>query len=286
VTSFWSAVRSAVRPADIVALAVVPAVLLLVGTLPPGIRESLVFEYADPTLLTAYTASYVHFGPGHLLVNIFGYFLVVPMAYLLSVLSGHRDRFFVTFGTFLIAFPFALSGLNWWVLRPAAGLGFSGVLLAFVGYLPMGIADFVEEQFDVGPATSLAPVLFFVTFSLISLLSIRSVVAYRARVIVGTSGLAVATLLMALLYLVSLVDEGENLWDHIRAAPGQPGYFELTVVALFLFVALLVAAFPAEPGSTRGVMNFYAHLLGYALGFIVTYTSVCTAKWLPGNDAL
>lgn len=271
-------------PIDLLVLFSVPILLVGVSFLPLAVRQSLVFHYTVPTLLTAFAAPFVHLGPGHLVVNVLGYFLVVPVAYLLSVASGRRARFFAAFATFVLVFPVLLSYLNLAVLRPGAGAGFSGVVMAFVGYLPLALADYLEERADVGPSETLAPVFFFLGIALIAGLSVQSVQRDRATVLLGTGGLVLTAMLSALLYWLSAPDHARDVLRKVRAAADRPGNVELLGFAGIVFVAFLFVAFP--PAVTDGaiVVNVYVHLLGYALGFISAYATVEFGARLPGDE--
>jgi len=263
-----------VRWVDIFALLAVPLTLCAVFTLPEPVRQSLAFDYSDPTILAAFVAPYVHLGWMHLLVNVLGYLVIIPMAYVLSVASGRRTRFFTVFGTFLVVLPPALSYLNLAVPRSGSALGFSGVVLAFVGYLAYAIADYLCAALRLGPVVSLSPVIFFLGFALAAPLSVRSVTVDRATVALGTGGLVLATLLAAVLFALSAVDGSETFRRRFEAATKRRGPFGLAVFALGVFVTFLFLAFPAEPDRGMATVNLYTHLLGYALGFTSTYLSV------------
>lgn len=275
---------SGFHPADIVVLLSVPVLLVGVFALPAAVRQSLVFEYTDPTPVTAFAASFVHLGVGHLAVNVLGYLLVVPVAYLLSVASGHRTRFFVAFVTFVLAFPVLLSYLNLAVFRPTAGAGFSGVVMAFVGYLPLALADYLDERADIGPSETVAPVLFFLGIALVAGLSVQSVEQQRATVLLGTGGLVLTSILSALLYWLSAPDRATDVFRKIRATTGRAGSGELLAFTGVLFVSFLFVAFPPEVVDGTTVVNVYVHLLGYALGFISTYATVAVGARFPSEE--
>jgi len=273
------------RPADLAVLFSVPILLIGVFSLPVATRQSLAFEYTDPSVLTAFSASFVHLSPAHLVVNVLGYLLVVPVAYLLSVASGRRTRFFVAFATFVFVFPVLLSYLNLAVVRPTAGLGFSGVVMAFVGYLPLALADYLDERADIGPSGTLAPVFFFLGLALVAGLSIQSVERQRATVLLGTSGLVLTAMLSALLYWLSAPDRAGDVFRKVRSAARRAGGGELLVFTGVLFVSFLFVAFPPQVADGTTIVNVYVHLLGYALGFIATYATVEAGAWLPGEGA-
>jgi len=176
--------------------------------------------------------------------------------------------------------------VNLAVVRPAFAVGFSGITMAFVGYLPFALADYVEVNFDVGPASAVAPALFFLGLALISVLSVRSVLAGDTTLLAGTGGLVLAALLSALLYAVAAYDRGEQFRARLAAAVGVPGCFEALVVGLLLVMAFPFVAFPADPASGTGALNLYVHLLGYALGFIVMYTTAETVGGLFAESPL
>jgi hypothetical protein len=185
--------------------------------------------------------------------------------------------------TFLVAFAPVLSYLNLAAIRAASGLGFSGVLLAFVGYLAYAIADHLQTNLGIGPATSVAPALFFFGFAVAAPLSVQSVTVDRATVALGTGGLVLATLLSALLFALSAADETGPLRRRLRLATVRRGSFELGVLSLGLFVSFQFAAFPPRPTAGSGEINLYTHLLGYALGFMVTYVSVQVLNRFDGD---
>lgn len=255
--------------ADLALVGSVPVALCLVSLLPRVYRQSLGFDYAAPTVVTAFASAFVHLDSLHLLVNVGLYALVAPVTLALSVAAGRRHRFHAVFVTFVLAFPVVLSYLNLAIPRSASALGFSGVVMAFAGYLPFALAAYLETRFDVGPATQLAPALFLASLSLVAVLGVRSVfalVGYRA------TGLSLAALLGAGWYGLAVRERCPTLRADVRTLVRTPGAAELVVVALVLVAAVPFVAFPATPvfGARP---NLYVHLLGYALGFLVPFVT-------------
>jgi hypothetical protein len=268
-----------IRPADVALLGSVPAALGLVYLLPSATRRSFVFDYAAPTVPTAFASAFVHLDPTHLLVNVILYVLLAATSLALAVASGHRRRFYTVFLTFVLVFPVVLSYLNLAVPRAATTLGFSGVAMAFAGYLPLALADYLDARFGIGPATQLGPALFLSTLGLVSVLSVRSTFA-----LIGDRAalLALAAALGALRYALVVV-ERSDLRARCRRLLGTPGAAELTAVAAALVFAVPFVAFPASPGREAGVLNLYIHLLGYALGFLVPFVTATTRRFVAGS---
>lgn len=265
--SFADAVQRVVRRRDIVAVLFPAALLLGVGLLPPAMREELAFSVGDPDVLTALTANFVHADSAHLFRNLTAYLIVVPTAYLLSALADRRQLFYTVFVVVFTVFPFVLSGLNLLLPREALSLGASGLTLAFVGYLPVAVAEYVRRRFSVVTVVrrNLAGGLFFV-----GLLIVIPLVAAAVQ-----PGLTVALLVVTLPavagYGVALRRSGINR-STLRGPP--PGYLELGVWSTAILVAALITAFPADPLSDAGLVNTYTHFLGYALGFLSSYLAV------------
>lgn len=274
-------IRERVRPLDLVTIAAVPVVLIVVFALPESVRQSLAFDYTDPSVRTALLSPWVHLDQTHLLINVVGYVLVVPITYVLGVSNGRRTHFFVVFTTVLIAFPPTLSYLNLAAPRLAAALGFSGVLLAFVGQLGFAIADHVGRTLKLDSPHALVPVFFFAGTAVVAPMSIRSVTVDRMTVYLGTSGLVAAALLSGLLFGLGAFDGIENPRRRFRHLTARRGRFGLAIVAIVMFFGAQTLAFPPQPRGSEVSVNLYTHLMGYSLGFLVPYVGI---ELLDGFD--
>jgi len=260
------------HPIDAVIIVLLPTILCFVYLFPESIRQSLVFDYTDPSLRTAFSSAFIHLDLTHLIVNVVTYALVVPVVYLLNIMSERRSLFYSTFLTFSFIFPVVLAYLNLAIFRPSAAFGFSGIVMAFVGFLPIALADFLETNFDIGPGKAIAPMLFFLGIALISVLSVRSIIPENKTVLLGNSALALVALLSAVLYALSVYKEESVFRSKFRHAVDTAGYVELAAISLVLFFAFPFVAFPSNVTIGGSQLNLYVHLLGYSLGFIIVYT--------------
>lgn len=254
------------RARDLLALCVPPVAIVAVFTLPETTRRSLAFAYADPTLLSAFTAHYVHLGADHLLGNLAGYGLLAGVGYGLAALSGRRRLFFTALVTYLGAFPFALSALNLAVPRNAIGFGFSGVNMALAGLLPILWYCYARDRFAPAASVAALPAVFFALVGWIALLALP--VSTEGPGLAGLS-IGVAGALLALLYAASSgVRPPRPLLEHARTVASRPGYGDLLAVGAVVAVGYPVVGFPADPAGDGSVVNLYVHLLGFCLGFI------------------
>ena len=264
--AFRSELAAGVRALDLLILLAVPAVLLAVFSLPEAARRSLAFAYADPTVATAFTAHYVHLDAGHLAGNVAGYCLLAGVSYALAVLGGSRRFFATALATFLLAFPFALSGLNLAVPRDAIGFGFSGINMALAGLLPLLLGTYARERFAPEASLRALPAVFFALVGWIALLALPVSTSG-----VGLAGLAtgVAGGVLAVLYASSAgVPVRETLREGGRLAASRPGEGDLLVVGAIVAVGYPVVGFPGDPTGPGSVVNLYVHLLGFCLASI------------------
>lgn len=260
--------------ADAVLVAAVPAVLVGVFVLPEGTREALVLDYRAPTAVDMYASHFVHFGVGHLGGNLAAYALGVLPAYAYCVAADRRTDFLAVFGAVLAVFPYALSGLNVLFVRPSVGYGFSGLAMAFLGFLPVALAAFARERLLPGVTLDHAPLLFFAG---------AGIVAVLAASAAPSSLLPLAAVAVAVLGVVAY---GWSLWTSVdreafRTAAGRAGDAEFAAAGVALVLAAPFVAFPGRAAAGSGyVFNVYTHLLGFCLGFVVPYAALRLADGL------
>jgi hypothetical protein len=244
----------------------VPTVLVVVFALPLPVRRGLALAYTEPTLLTAFAAHFVHLDAAHLATNLAVYALVVPVVYLLCVLSGRRTGFLVALVTFAFAFPLGLSVLNVALVRPRLGYGFSGVNAAFFGFLPVVLFGYLPARLDAGVEPRDSPALFFASAATVAVVAVPLSPVSLA--------LAAVCAFAAAAYLRDCYPGSTALRRRLVASiHAHPGYVELAVVGAGLFASFPFAAFPADAVGADYVVNLYAHVLGYALGFVVSYVT-------------
>lgn len=249
---------------DVLLLAAVPTVLVAVFALPQAVKWRLAFRYTEPTVTAAFASHFVHLSSLHLLVNLVGVLLVVPTGYLLSASSARRGQFLTAFVTFVFAFPFALSGLNLVFVRPTVGVGFSGVVLAFVGYLGIAVMDFWGEWYDAPVDGRDSAWLFFLAIALLAF----DVTVYGPAV-------AFLALLASALFLRDLVPSlGRERLARVGSRLVADTGGELAGFAIVVFLVYPTASITTTPDTANGIVNVYTHLLGFCLGYIVTYVLI------------
>jgi archaellum component FlaC len=262
------------RPLDVAALAVVPAVLFGVFRLPAGLRRAYAFTYTDPSVLSAFTANYVHITVPHLASNLVGYVLLAGVGYLVALANGNRRRFVAALVVVLTVLPAPLSYLNLAFPRAGTGLGFSGLNMAIFGYLAVEFSEYLGEYFTEEFGVEDAPLFFFAVMAFVA--------APHADQTAGLA-IAVAAVAIAAVYLVGLLRTVRPSLSGLGASLQLQGYFELSAVAAVALVVYVPAAFPQDPFTSSGIVNVYIHLLGFCIGFIGSYVAVISgALFEPG----
>lgn len=271
------------RPADLLVLAVPPLVMLGVFALPAEARRALAFQYTDPTVVTAFTAHYVHLTAEHLLANLIGYGLLAGVGYAVALL-GRRRRFFLTaLATYLLAFPFVLSALNLAVPRHAFGYGFSGVNMAILGVLPLVMAAYARTHLFPTTVRHPLPAAFFLLVGWMGALALpigggdalAGTAATAASVVIGVAYFHAAT---------RGLDRRRLPHGWVRTVTGRKGYGDLFAVAGALLVAYPAVGFPVDPVTGASVLNLYVHLLGFCLGFIGPYIALAAGVFDEGDE--
>lgn len=274
---FVEGVKEGFHPVDLLALSTVPVVLLAVFSLSLETRRSLAFDYASPTLATAFTSHFVHLDTAHLVGNLVGYVVLASLVYLLALSTGNRQRVYLCVGTFLLAFPFPLSYLNLAFPLPGRYVGFSGVLMAIFGYALVEFArylgEFFTEQFDVEQA----PAFFFGATAFVA---VPHAEMARGFLVLGVS------LVAAVAYSLAFLTTVRPSLAAIGTALDRQGYFELALVAGLFTVVFVRISFPANPIIEAGIVNIYSHLVGLCMGFLTAYVWVLVTTPAEPTDAI
>ena len=254
---------------DLVFVAYIPIVLGAVFLLPLELRRELALLYTQPSLRTMYASHFVHLTLPHLVANLLVYLLVVLFTLALSVWNGRRRRFYLVAFTILVAFPVVLSGLNVLFPRPRIGMGFSGMNMAFVGYLPHVLADRFRTERPEWERTRSA-FLQLAFFIAMVVAAVRVAGSLNAVPRVGLGWLAVA----GAGSLFAAVGYTRPVASCLRSQGLSGGTVPpLSAFGSLLFVLLVVVGFPEVSPEGGSIVNLLLHLLGFSFGYLVPYVA-------------
>ena len=269
--------RTRMQRVDLALLLTIPLLLVVVFSLADAIKLELTFAYQQPTVVTAFTAHFIHLDVAHLAANLLLYGVIASAVYALSLLSDRRTEFLAVVVTFLVVFPVVLSGLNLVIPRPRIGYGFSGIIMAFAGLLTVMIGEYVAVQFGGGIHRNHSAVLFYLVVAIITAVEVPFYPGSRAVL-----GLSVVGGLLTLSSIMSSVRRAGALnWEVVC----RPGYAEITVWGLALVVMTPFIAVPSSTPIRPGtVPNVYLHFLGFAFGYLVPFIGLNIIE--TGSDVI
>lgn len=265
-SGFFATIRRRAKIVDVALILAVPVLLVGLFAVSPSTKMALALAYQDPTLLTVFASHFVHMDLPHLLANLGAYMEVVPLVYVLSLLSGHRRRFLVAFGAFVLAFPFVLSGLNLLIPRPSIGYGFSGIATAFVGLLAVTLGEYASEHFGEAFEGTLSPGLFAFAAGIIA---IRVAPSVETNLVILGLGVIGALLVLGPVRESSI----DSLLGTIRRVPTKQRHFDLAALGVLIVLLFPFVAVPGAPVLEGTVPNVYTHTLGFCLGYLVPYST-------------
>lgn len=248
----------------------VPLVLVGVFALPTGLRRALTLRYTQPDVASALGSHFVHFTPAHLLTNIAVFLACMAVVYAAAIAAGRRRELLGAFVLFLVVVPFALSGVNVAVPRDRIGYGFSGILMAFVGLLPIALAWFVETRLD--PASSWHVALGGYVLGAAGVAAITLTPSPATVMAVGTATVAVCG-------TIGRVSGLPALSRALANGRRQVGDLELVAFGATVYAVALVSAFPTDVVRDGVIVNVYVHFLGFTVGFLAVYLGVALLEW-------
>lgn len=264
--------RSTVR--DVGLLNAVPIVCLLVYVLPASTKWDLSLDGADPSLFRAFSTHFVHFTPTHLLVNVIGFAFVATLGYALAVASGKRVAFLSLALVYVFVFPLFLSAFVLVLGWPGTSVGASGVVMGFVGYLPIGLTHFLSVRVGVPVTAHHSIWLFLLGLFLATLVALPP--AYG--LVIG----AVTVLTTIVLAWQIVRDFGRDDVEGVRAVAFPAGTVELALIGVTTFLWYQFVAFGPDLVTADGILNVYSHGLGLGMGYLVAYVGT-VAGWLDGD---
>ena len=111
----------------------VPAFLLLIYFLPYSIKQYLILDVSNPTLISIFFSNYTHSEFLHLVSNLIAYFILI---FLLFKVEIYKKMFYKISLLNFIFLPFVVSlSTVYFLPRVPPAQGFSAVVSAFNGYL-------------------------------------------------------------------------------------------------------------------------------------------------------
>jgi len=262
--------RTTTAPAAEQWLLLVGLPILLVGTWLAGLETRFAFRLSAESLLdsprtflTAFTANYVHFGARHLFDNLLNYWVTLFAIYPLVAIADWSRQFRLTVVAYLFAAPFGIAVVTLAVVSPPTAqfvVGFSGIVAALLGFLPVALAVAAKKQTDGAVDATWAAVPFLFSIALVFSVPAGPSVQPRSTLAVGVG-------------LVGITVVGAR-WSGLSSNRLRMYSRELTpdvrlafLIGSTVFIFGIAGAFVFVHAGT----NVWGHLAGYVLGFSIPY---------------
>jgi len=240
--------------------------LLWIGGVTSRLEFSLAAEslWSSPTtFLTAFTANYAHIGSRHLIDNLLNFWLTLFAIYPLVAIAGWNRKFRLSMLAYFSLVPFVIAWVTLGALGPLTSqpaAGFSGIVSAFLGFLPVVLFAAAARLTDGQIHPAWASVPFF--GSLAVAFGIPTGTYFPANLPVALASGLIAVFLAGVFWqsqsLLSLARTNRQLApDHRLALLIGSTVFVFGIAGALVFV---------QPGT-----NVWGHLAGYIAGFLVPY---------------
>ncbi|MEA1932397.1 MAG: hypothetical protein U9O06_12745 [Euryarchaeota archaeon] len=282
VVDWWRRTTAAGPVEQWLVLGLLPGVLVSVWLLSPSIgfgfslgADSL-FE-SPRTLSTAFTANYMHASSRHLFDNVLNFWVTLFGIYpLVSIADWHRE-FRLSAAVYLLVGPFVIAWLTLQtlgVVTDQPSVGFSGIVAAFLGFLPIALAAAASEVTGGEVDTVWAAVPFLCSLAVV--FAVPSVWYFPTRPLFA-AGLAVCGLSI-----------GGLLWRYDR--PRRLGQYNRQLepdVRLAFLIGSTVFVFGVAGALlfVRSGTNVWGHLAGYLVGFTVPFLGFVVLPALTGTPS-
>lgn len=268
VVDWWRRTTVAAPAEQWLVLGGLPAMLVSLWLVPPvdGPGFSLAVDslFESPrTLSTAFTANYMHVSGRHLVDNLLNFWITLFGIYPLVSIAGWHREFRLSAGVYLLAGPFVIAWLTLQTLGAITdqpSVGFSGIVAAFLGFLPVVLAAAASEVTDGEVDAEWAAVPFLLSLGVVFAVPSVSYFPVQPLLTVGlvVCGLAIAGTLWQ-------VDPPRRLGQYNRQLGPDVRLAFLIGSTVFVFGVAGALLF-VRPGT-----NVWGHLAGYLVGFAVPY---------------
>ena len=268
VVDWWRRTTAAGLVEQWLVLGMLPGLLVSVWLVRPtaGLGFSLgadsLFE-SFHTLSTAFTANYIHASSRHLFDNLLNFWVTLFGIYPLVSIAGWHREFRLSAAVYLLVGPFVIAWLTLQtlgVVTDQPSVGFSGIVAAFLGFLPVVLAAAASEATDGEVDTVWAAVPFLCSLAVV--FAVPSVWYFPSRPLLA-GGLALCGFSIA--GLLWRYDRPRRLGQYNRQLDPDLRLAFLIGSTVFVFGVAGALLF-VRPGT-----NVWGHLAGYLVGFTVPY---------------
>lgn len=223
-------------------------------------RSGLYLEIHDhsllslETLVSAYLSSFAHAGWSHLLPNLTAYMICLTALYPVAILSKRKTRVMQLVVVLLLVTPLVTAVLSFQYTMGRRTIGFSGVITAFYGFLPVVLFAAVDGILEEGFSPFWSGTVIFLVYTFI----------FASLGMISAAG--VMFLIVSGFIVVMARQLGIEKVKRILGVLLGPGYYPVVwalIISMFGAVAMTYDSAPT--------VNVVSHLSGYIFGFVMGF---------------
>ncbi len=236
----------------------IPLLLVLIFTYSNDLKNLLILNIHNPTLLSMIGSNYIHSSFNHLVGNVLFYYLIMIFVFAFDALTN-RTMFSLNLPLFFLILPLICSSLMIFVFNSLeyniTSDGFSGVVSGYFGYLSFSLFHFIKEYYNIQFKRSIFQLMWVML--LINLFLISLIYGFILAV-----PIIIILLIVAGYYTKDDFHKIFTLVNKIR--PLQRG---LILISFMLCLCLGVQfLFPETIIHGKTLTNIFVHYIGYLFG--------------------
>lgn len=235
---------------------IMPIVLLAIYLLPASITNSFNWDPQNANLVSAFMSHYTHTNFQHFIGNLIQYIVI---AFLIFCIETKKTAFRRISLIILIVFPFLLTASQMYLAPKLGGLGFSGLLAAFLGYLPFSAYNYLKEK-GVPLKSYFLVLIMLVNFGIMILTWQNIAISQYLMVLIGVL-LLVYSDRSGLVALAKFTRQQHQKFKSDKAMYSIP---MLIAVLASVYMFSLAAIVPQNINQGGQTINILVHYLGYA----------------------
>lgn len=246
---------------------VVPSVLCGIFLLPETIRQYLVLDPQQPSLLSIFANNYTHSNYSHLFENVGSYMVLI---FVLFNIETDKSRFyrFVAATFFLLPFLASLFVVFFLPSMPPVQ-GFSAIGSAFMGYAMYAAYAYLKKRFEF-VSVNLFYVFMFFNFAL--LVIINDLITSIKAVVLTVFAIFFITEIRTIEKLV------HEFWKYLKVVRQEKIFFRVYRMCIFGVTSVIVLSLPvlipAKIFENGSLTNTPAHYFGWVFGSFFPFTIV------------
>ena len=199
------------------------------------------------------------------------YFTMAPVLYL--NLKTDRKRFYKVNFLLFIVLPLIIS-LSFLFTIGAPGknsVGFSGIVSALLGFLPVSIIYFLRDYYKIAFTERVTMLLMAILFVNLTIITI----------IYGVYLAALPLIVLIVIFFHYSKEDFKSIVGYLSKGFNKETFFEryLLISAFILSIMGILMLFPQQIVGENSTTNIFAHYIGYAFGFFIPLFIDKKFKW-------